>query len=170
MQFEQLHPFLLQNPRHFSPSTGHFSTPPLLEGPIASAEGSQPDIAPTGHAFTQRLHFLQRSTTPKEIGGSDTRGMSVNTLHIRRQEPCSGVVSMPFRPHSPNPASTARGTLKAVSFYTGRDFSAFFVSRLRECIQCRPSGFCQRFFRLALNCSLLRLGNVFPELRIPSHP
>ena len=53
------------------------------------------------------------------MGLSGSRGRLVITLHKRSLGPNSGVISRPFLPNRPKPASIANGMLKAVSFPSG---------------------------------------------------
>ena len=116
MQLEQLTPFLCQKSLHFSPSTGHLSTPGFVDGFKATDVFSPFEIAPAGHAFTHLRHLSHRSAIPKVSGLSDSRGISVKILQILNREPSSGVARRPFLPNSPKPESMARGMLRAVSF------------------------------------------------------
>src|ERR1035438_1451691 len=101
-------------------SSNHALCPGLFHGPLVLKLGSSSnDSAPAGHASAHFLHFLQNSTNPKSTGLSQAIGRSVKTLHRRTAGPNSGVTSLLRRLSSPMPASTANGTLSAVSFTLG---------------------------------------------------
>ena len=119
MQFAQSVPLFAQKGRQVSALVCHACTPSLLEILWAFELGSPSIRDWLGHCWAHFLQIIQKSHTPNSMGLSGTTGRSVKILANLIRGPYWGVMSSPFRPSSPSPASMAMGILQAVSLPQG---------------------------------------------------
>ena len=110
---------MAQYEKHFSPSIVHFFTPETLERLNITREGSPFGIARLGQALEHASQILHISSTPNLTGESVVNGKLVKIFPNRTLEPNSGVITRPCFSYSPNPAFTAYGIARAVSFIDG---------------------------------------------------
>ena len=116
IQLEQSVPLDAQKARHVSALMGHLFTFSRFDLLFGLSVGSPWEMEPLGHLSAHFPHCIQNSQTPNPMGVSGIRGRFVSTLANRTLGPNSGVISRPFLPSSPSPASMAIGMLQAVSF------------------------------------------------------